>query len=120
MTDTEVRVRKEGDGRLPDEFADLEPFAVWALPRERDRYDKRLASTMDELQTFYDAVAPRAGDALAHLDRFPLDDMPERELNLMRVLYSLSTVSFAVDCFKQPKMPDSGSAYIDVVVEPYP
>lgn len=105
---------------LPDEFADLEPFADWALPTERQQYDKRLASSMDELTAFYNAIAPRAKDALAYLDQFDLDDLPEKALNLMRMLYSLSTVSFAVDCFKQPKMPDSGSAYLDVIVEPVP
>lgn len=109
------------DTMLPEAFADLEPFAAtWSLPRERDRYDRRLASTMEELQEFYDAIFPRAKDALTYLDTFELDDMPEKEINLMRMLYSLCTISFAVDCFKQPKMPDSGSAYIDVLVEPYP
>jgi hypothetical protein len=106
---------------LPQEFADLEPFAEdWSCARERDRYDRRLASSMEELQAFYAAVAPRAGEALVYLDQFDINDMPEKALNLMRVLYSLCTVSFAVDCFKQPKMPDSGSAYLDVIVEPYP
>ena len=75
---------------------------------------------MEQLQEFYDAIFPRAKDALEYLDTFDIDDMPEKEINLMRLLYSLCTISFAVDCFKQPKMPDSGSAYIDVLVEPYP
>src|SRR5207302_9519159 len=44
---------------LPADFSDLEPFADWAIPTERARYAKRLASTMDELQTFYDAALPR-------------------------------------------------------------
>jgi hypothetical protein len=109
------------ESMLPDEFADLEPYAEnWSLPRERDRYDRRLASSMEELQAFYDAVATRAKDALAYLDQFDLDDLPEQAVNLLRILYSLSTVSFAVDCFKQPRIPDSGSAYLDMVVEPVP
>ena len=29
---------------LPPEFADLEAFSDWALPTERERYAKRLAS----------------------------------------------------------------------------
>jgi hypothetical protein len=107
--------------RLPAQFADLEPFAkAWSQPTERQRYDQRLASTMEELQAFYDAIYPRAKDALAYLDTFDLYDMPDEALNLMRMLYSLSTISFAVDCFKQPKMPDSGSSYLDVISEPYP
>lgn len=106
---------------LPPEFADLEPFVeTWSLSTERARYDQRLASTMDEIQSFYDAVFPRAQDALDYLDRLDLEDLPDEALNLMRLLYSLSTVSFAVDVFKQPKIPDSGSAYLDVVVEPLP
>lgn len=106
---------------LPAQFADLEPFApAWAKPTESERYGQRLASTMPEIQAFYDAVFPRALEALAHLDTFDINDLPDQELNLIRMLYALSTVSFAVDCFKQPKMPDSGSVYLDVVVEPYP
>jgi len=106
---------------LPAQFADLEPFAAeWARPTESERYGQRLASTMDEIQAFYDAIFPRAQEAMTYLDTFDLYDLPQQELNLIRMLYSLSTVSFAVDCFKQPKMPDSGSVYLDVVVEPYP
>ena len=44
---------------LPEQFADLEPFADWCLATEAERYAKRLASSMDELQTFYDAAFPR-------------------------------------------------------------
>jgi hypothetical protein len=106
---------------LPEEFSDLEPFAKeWSLPRERQRYDQRLASTMPELQAFYDAVFPRAKAAMDYLDQFDINDLPEKQLNLLRLLYSLSTVSFAVDCFKSPRIPDSGSAYLDVIVEPVP
>ena len=43
---------------LPPAFADLEPFAAWCLPTEAERYAKRLASSMDELQAFYDAGLP--------------------------------------------------------------
>ena len=57
---------------FPDEFSDLEPFAGWALEHERDRYAKRLASTMDELQDSYDAAFPRLEDATTYLDRLDL------------------------------------------------
>ena len=49
---------------LPDEFGDLEPFADWSLESEAERYAKRLSSTLDELQAFYDAAFPRLEDAL--------------------------------------------------------
>ena len=44
---------------------------------KRERYAQRLASTMDEMQTFYDAFFPRAEEAIAYCEKFPLDDMPE-------------------------------------------
>jgi hypothetical protein len=44
---------------LPADFADLEPFADWAIPTEKARYAKRMASSMPELQAFYDAAFPR-------------------------------------------------------------
>ena len=63
--------------RLPSDFADLEPFADWALPTERARYAKRLASTMDELQTFYDAAFPRLEAATAYLEQFSIDALSD-------------------------------------------
>lgn len=106
---------------LPAEFADLEPWAqAWCLERGQQRWDRRLASRMDELQAFYDAVYPRAEAAMIYLDPLPLDDLTEEAVNLMRLLYSLSTVSMAVDVFKQPKTPDSGATYLDWVIEPLP
>jgi hypothetical protein len=106
---------------LPPAFADLEPFAEdWVHETERGRYDKRLASTMEELQAFYDAFYPRALDALDFLDALDIDDLPDDALNLLRLCYSLSTISFAVDCFQSPRIPDSGSAYLDIVTEPVP
>ncbi len=44
--------------QLPPDFADLEPWADWALPTEPERYAKRLASPFGELQAFYDAAFP--------------------------------------------------------------
>ena len=50
---------------LPAEFSDLEPQSDWCLEWERERYAKRLASTMDEMQAFYDAAFPRLEAAMA-------------------------------------------------------
>ena len=62
---------------LPPEFADLEPFSDWCLPTEAERYAKRLASSMDEMQAFYDAAFPRLEQILAYLDALPLDALPD-------------------------------------------
>jgi hypothetical protein len=105
---------------LPADFADLEPFAGWALPTERERYAKRLASTMDELQAFYDAAFPRLDGAMAYLDQFALDALPDEARNLLWVLASLVTVSFPVEVWRQPKVPDAGASSFDAVQEPTP
>ncbi|MGF2946598.1 hypothetical protein [Mycobacterium sp. Lab-001] len=105
---------------LPTEFADLEPFADWCLPSESQRYAKRLASSMTEMKAFYDAITPRAEEALAYGDKFPLDDLPDDVLNLMHLLYPMIMVSFPVECWKQPRVPDSGASTLDCVSEPFP
>ncbi len=46
--------------------------------------------------------------------------MPEDVLNLMHLLYSMIMVSFPVECWKQPRVPDSGAATLDCVSEPVP
>ena len=103
---------------LPPDFADLEPFADWALETEAERYAKRLSSTMDELQAFYDAAFPRLEDAIDYLDQFELDALPEDAERLLWLCYSLVNVSFPVEVWRQPRVPDSGAASMDIVVEP--
>jgi hypothetical protein len=106
---------------LPAAFADLEPFApTWCLATERERYAKRLASSMDEMQAFYDACFPRAEAAIAYCDQFRLDDMPDDAQRLLQMLYSLVMVSFPVEAWRQPHVPDSGAAYLDLLIEPVP
>ena len=103
---------------LPAEFADLEPYAAWALPTEPERYARRLASTMAEMQAFYDAAFPLLEPALAHLDAFGLHELPEAERNLLHLMQSLVMVSFPVEVWKQPRVPDSGATWLDLVTEP--
>ena len=103
---------------LPPEFADLEPFAAWALPTEAERYAKRLASSMDDMQAFYDAALPRLEDAASYLEQLPLDDLPEDARHLLLLCYSLINVSFPVEAWRQPRVPDSGASTLEVVIEP--
>ena len=105
-------------GTLPDDFADLEPFADWALETEAERYAKRLASTMGEIQAFYDAAFPRIEAAMAHLDQFQLDVLPDDAKHLLWLCYSLVNASFPVEVWRQPRVPDSGAASLDMTVEP--
>lgn len=104
---------------LPDQFADLERFAKrWSLATERERYTVRLASSMPELQELYDVALPLMADALDYLDGFDIDDLPNDARNLMRLYFSVVNASFPVESWKQPRVPDSGAAYLDLVDEP--
>jgi hypothetical protein len=103
---------------LPADFADLEPFADWSLETEAERYEKRLASTLGELQAFYDLAFPRLEEAMAYLDQFDLNALPDDAKALLWLCYSLVNASFPVEVWRQPRVPDSGAASMDMLVEP--
>ena len=103
---------------LPTEFQDLEPYSDWCLETEPERYAKRLATSMDDLQAFYDAAFPRLADAMKYLDTFPLDSLPEDALHLLWLTYSLVNISFPIECWRQARVPDSGAATMDAIVQP--
>jgi len=106
---------------LPTEFAELEPWAPkWCLPTERERYATRLASTMAELQAFYDAVTPRGETAMTYLEQLPFDQLPETAQNLLHLLYSMIQISFPVEVWRQPRVPESGPTSFDSFTEPVP
>lgn len=105
-------------GTFPPEFADLEPFAEWAIPTERSRYAKRISSTMDELQAFYDAAFPRLEAAAAYLEKVPMEGISDQDKRLLWLFCSLATVSFPVEVWRQPRVPDSGAASFEAVIEP--
>jgi hypothetical protein len=105
--------------RLPAEFADLEPFSDWILETERERYAKRLATPMQAMQELYDAAFPRLAEATKYLEDYPLGQpVPEPQRNLLLLMMSLVLVSFPVEVWQQPRVPDSGATYLDLVAEP--
>ena len=103
---------------FPPGFEDLEPHADWAIPTEKARYDKRMASTMDELQAIYDAVFPRLEAGAEHLRGVPMEGISEQDTRLLWLFAALVTVSFPVEVWRQPKVPDSGASTFDAVSEP--
>jgi hypothetical protein len=103
---------------FPAEFADLEPFAEWAIPTERARFAKRLSSKMEDLQAFYDAAFPRLADAVSYLEKHEVDALPEEGQRLLWLCCALCTASFPVEVWRQARVPDSGSCSLDAVVEP--
>ena len=104
--------------KFPPEFSDLEGFADWALPTENERYAKRIASSMEELQNFYDAVFPRLAESVDYLKGIQLGEMTAEQANLVRLFEALVTASFPVEVWRQPRVPDSGASSFDAVVQP--
>jgi hypothetical protein len=103
---------------LPAEFADLEPYSAWCLRSEAERYAKRLSSSMEEMQAFYDATFPRLEQILVYLDELELSSLPTEAEQLLWLCYSLINASFPVEVWRQARVPDSGAAAMDAVVEP--
>ncbi len=87
---------------LPAEFADLEPFIDWALATEPERTSKRLTSSMEDIQAFYDRMSVRVEAAMAYLNALPLDALPPEAERLFHLSLSLMEVANAVEMFQNP------------------
>ncbi|HET9529499.1 MAG TPA: hypothetical protein VFQ92_04055 [Blastocatellia bacterium] len=88
---------------LPEQFQDLGPFAaMWSLATESERNRRRRASTMEQLQAFYDAVLPRMDSIITYLNQYSLDDMPEDARRLFYIALSFMEVSPAVELLHEP------------------
>jgi hypothetical protein len=99
---------------LPPEFSQLEPLvAEWAIEDGHQRYVKRVNSSMDEINAFYNEVFPFAEEAVAYIDKFDYaEPLPEDVANLRNLLYSLITVSLAVELWQQPRVKHSANTIL--------
>lgn len=48
----------------------------WDLATEPERYAKRLASTMSEMQDFYDVAFPLLNDVITYCEQYPSTTCP--------------------------------------------
>ena len=104
---------------LPEEFADLEPFCEqWCLSTEPERWAQRHTSSIQEMRRLYEAVAPRYEDLVAFVDRYALDELPDDARALLRLAQSFVMVSFPVEVWNGPRIPDSGTAALTRIVSP--
>jgi hypothetical protein len=79
---------------LPPEFSELEEYAArWCLPTETERFERRMASDMDEMGAFYAALSPRLDDAIDYCDKYPLDELPEDVQRLLQLIHSYVMVT---------------------------
>jgi len=96
--------------QLPEPFVDLEPYIAWSLTTEKERQQKRVSSTMAEIQIFYDTILPRMDAIIDYLDQFPLNAMPTDAQRLLDLTFSLAEIAPAVELFKQPSVADGYDA----------
>ncbi|MBW0020172.1 MAG: hypothetical protein JO236_21890 [Mycobacterium sp.] len=99
---------------LPQEFSYLEHLVTeWAIEDGHQRYVKRVNSSMDEIRAFYDEVFPHAEEAVAYIDKFDYSEpLPDDVANLRNLLYSLITVSLAVELWNQPRVKHSANTIL--------
>lgn len=99
---------------LPQQFSQLEHLvADWAIEDGHERYLKRVNSSMEQIRAFCDEVFPHAEAAVAYLDEFDYQKpLPEDAANLRNLIYSLITVSLAVELWKQPRVQHSANTIL--------
>ncbi|HEY7053642.1 MAG TPA: hypothetical protein VH496_16135 [Mycobacterium sp.] len=99
---------------LPQQFSQLEHLvAEWAIEDGHERYVKRVNSSMEQIRAFYDEVFPHAEAAVAYLDEFDYSQpLPDDAANLRNLLYSLITVSLAVELWNQPRVKNSANTIL--------
>ncbi|MFG1932444.1 hypothetical protein ACGFK1_17645 [Mycobacterium sp. NPDC048908] len=99
---------------LPLEFSQLEHLVEeWAIEDGHERYVKRVNSSMAEIRVFYDEVFPVAEEAVAYIDKFDYSQpLPDDVANLRNLLYSLITVSLAVELWQQPRVKHSADTIL--------
>ena len=90
---------------MPPAFAELGPFVDWSLDSESERLEKRLVSSMEDIQAFYSVMLGRIEEALDYLNGFPLDQLPGPEQRLLNMTLSLAEIWVAVELYKQPDHP---------------
>lgn len=94
---------------LPEKFSDLEQWSQWSLATERERYNRRAHSSLDELRAFGAALKPRMEDLIQYLSNFewgtPLSD---EDRNLYHLGLSYMEAAIPLDLgWKQPTAQDS-------------
>jgi hypothetical protein len=100
---------------LPAPFAHLAPWLSFALPSEDARMRRRLAASMDELTGLYRALVGELPAIAAHLDQWPLAELPAEQKPLLYLALSFMEAAMAVEAFHQPGPPHATPAESMVV-----
>jgi hypothetical protein len=83
---------------LPPQYRDLEPFvADWALETEGARLNKLVATSIDDLRTFYDAIFGRSAEIRDYLSEKKLDALTAQEKTLFFLLMTFIEVAHPIE-----------------------
>jgi len=83
---------------LPAGYETLEPFAeYWAVEGAYNRDQRRGESTPAQRKAFFETAKGIVPQALAELDKKPLEEFDEREKRLMNLMLSFAHVTSAVE-----------------------
>lgn len=92
---------------LPAPFEHLSAWLAFALPSEDARMHRRLAASMDELTGLYRALVDEMPAIAAHLDQWPLAELPARQKPLLYLALAFMEAAMAVEAFHQPGPPQA-------------
>ncbi|MBV1951778.1 MAG: hypothetical protein KUG64_06250 [Cycloclasticus sp.] len=88
----------------PDMSHMLEEINQWALPTTEERLVKRMNSSMEDIQRFYDAMLPHLGSVIDYLNQFKLADLAGEDIKLSRAALAMCEVDNAVNKWKKPTL----------------
>jgi len=75
---------------------------AWALATTEDRLVKRMNSSMQEIQRFYDAMLPILPATIEYLNQFNLSELAGDDLTLSRAALAMCEVDNSVNKWKKP------------------
>lgn len=92
---------------LASQFADIEHLitAGWAIGDEAARNRQRRASSMAELQAFYNTLLPRMDAIIQHLNQQSLLALAPGDQTLLDLALMFMEVAPAVEIYKDPDVP---------------
>jgi hypothetical protein len=89
----------------------------WDLPGTNERYAKRLARRIGDLEVFFESMMARVEDIKAYLDARPFAKYTQADRRLARLMFALGVVGPAVEMFRQPAVPNTDSSSFRVTRE---
>jgi hypothetical protein len=73
---------------------------LWGLPTTEQRVAKRVSTSIEEIQKFYDAMLPALKSIIEYLNQFPLSAIPDADRPLANATLALCEIDNSVSKWK--------------------